>query len=85
MAYEKRDMTFSVFKNKRKETDNHPDLTGTALVNGIEYWVSAWKKKDKNGDTWLSGALKLMEPQKENSDNWGATKAAGLGEDEIPF
>jgi hypothetical protein len=33
------------FKNDRKETDKHPDWTGTLNVDGVEYWLSGWKRK----------------------------------------
>ena len=35
----------SVWKNERKTTDKHPDFTGSANVDGVEYWVSMWKRK----------------------------------------
>ena len=35
----------SIWPNQKKETDNHPDFTGTLNVEGVEFWVSAWKKK----------------------------------------
>jgi hypothetical protein len=60
MAYEIRDMTGSLFDNSaRKEKDSHPDRSGTAMIDGREYWVSGWIKKDKNGKPWLSLAFKL--------------------------
>ena len=34
----------AVWPNKEKKTDRHPDFTGTALVNGVDHFVSAWKK-----------------------------------------
>jgi hypothetical protein len=36
----------SIWKNDKKETDKHPDFTGSLNVNGVEYWVSAWKRKE---------------------------------------
>lgn len=36
----------SIWKNDRKETENHPDFTGTLNVDGQEFWVSAWKRKE---------------------------------------
>jgi hypothetical protein len=36
----------SVWKNDKKLTDKHPDLTGSLDVDGVEYWVSAWKRKE---------------------------------------
>ena len=35
----------SIWKNDKKETDKHPDFTGSLNVGGVEYWVSAWKRK----------------------------------------
>jgi len=35
----------SIWKNDKKETDRHPDFTGSLNVNGVEFWVSAWKRK----------------------------------------
>lgn len=36
----------SIWKNEKKEADTHPDFTGSINVEGVEYWVSAWKRKD---------------------------------------
>lgn len=36
----------SIWRNDRKETDKHPDFTGSLNVEGVEYWVSAWKRKE---------------------------------------
>lgn len=29
----------------KKKTDNHPDYTGSAEIDGVDYWISAWRKK----------------------------------------
>ena len=55
--YEQKDNSGSLFPNERKETDKHPDRTGTALIDGKEYWVSGWIKDGKKGK-WLSLAFK---------------------------
>jgi hypothetical protein len=36
----------SIWKNDKKEKDTHPDFTGSLNVDGREYWVSAWKRKE---------------------------------------
>ena len=44
------DMAGSLFKNDRKSKDTHPDLTGNAMINGVEYYLSAWRKAGTKGD-----------------------------------
>ena len=41
----------SIWKNEKKETDNHPDFTGPLDVEGVKYWISAWKKKPDAKET----------------------------------
>src|SRR5215469_11895115 len=58
MAYEQKDNTGSVFANDRKTEDTHPDRTGTAKIDGVEYWVSGWLHKTKKGQPYLSLTFK---------------------------
>lgn len=36
----------AIWRNEKKEKDTHPDFTGSLNVGGVEYWVSAWKRKE---------------------------------------
>lgn len=36
-------------RNERKETDKHPDFTGSLNVDGVDYWLSAWVNEGKPG------------------------------------
>jgi hypothetical protein len=68
----------SLFKNDRKESENHPDYRGSIVgPDGTEYWLDGWKKI-KDGKAWLSLSMK---PKKEAPK---AKAAAPLGS-EIPF
>ena len=67
MAYETKDMTGSAFRNKRKEMQTHADLTGEAKVFGRDVWVNVWKKKDKNGDTYISFSFREKQPRQERA------------------
>lgn len=49
MSYEPKDNSGALFKNDKKEKDSHPDYRGDALINGTEYWISAWLKEGKRG------------------------------------
>ena len=35
-----------IWRNENKERDTHPDFKGSVDVEGVEYWVSAWKRKE---------------------------------------
>jgi hypothetical protein len=49
VAYEQKDNSGTLFKNDRREKDTHPHATGTAMINGVEFWVSAWTKEGAKG------------------------------------
>ena len=49
MAYEQKDMSGTLFKNDKREKETHPHAKGTALIDGVEYWVSAWTKEGARG------------------------------------
>jgi len=74
--YEMKDMTGAVFVNKDKKTDNHPDRSGTIKVRGVEYRISGWLKKSKNGEGYMSVAISEM---KEKSGGGGSQNEGGLG------
>jgi len=54
----------SIWKNDKKETDSHPDFRGSLDVDGVEYWVSAWKRKE--GANPKSPALSFSITKKES-------------------
>jgi hypothetical protein len=91
MAYEIRSETGSLFKNDKRTTEDHPNARGSALVNGVHYWVSAWTKRTQSGDPWQSLAFtrKEEQPQASNvqriADN--ITPPADLDDDldSVPF
>ncbi len=90
MAYEMKDFSGSLFKNERREKDTHPNATGSALINGVEYWVSAWTKKDKNGNNWQSLAFKVKGLNSATGEVKPEAQKAKPGrfddmEDDIPF
>ena len=65
MAYEMRENSGSTFKNHKKETEKHPNVTGSCLIDGKEYWMNGWTRQDSNGNPWQSWAFKLKEAKQE--------------------
>ena len=63
MAFEVKDNTGSMFPNDRKESANHPDAKGSAMIDGVEYWVSGWNKKTQEGKPWRSLAFTRKDQQ----------------------
>lgn len=67
MAYQLNDNSGSLFLNDKKQTANHPDFTGKAIVGGKLCYISAWLKTSKgtNGVTiqYYSLAFKLADAQ----------------------
>jgi hypothetical protein len=89
MAYEQRDLTGSLFKNTRKEADTHADYNGSALINGVEYFLDAWINEPKGGgDKYMSVKFK---PKGQRGGGGGATprpQPAAFDtdlDDDVPF
>jgi len=66
----------ALFRNKEKKTDQHPDYRGTINVAEDEYWLSAWLKKSKAGETYMSLSVtpkgeskRIEEPQESFNDD----------------
>ena len=92
MAYEQRDNTGSLFKNEKKTQDNHPDYTGSAIVDGTPKRLAAWLKTAQSGKKYMSISIKDDEgrPKPINSaEDDGYTPATppanNDGYDDIPF
>jgi len=88
MAFEPRDNSGSVFVNDKKESDKHPDRSGQAMIGGVEYWVSGWLKKTKDGKPYLSLAFKPKgekpQPTTSKMQPRGSMKDQ-LDDDMVPF
>jgi uncharacterized protein (DUF736 family) len=81
-----RDNSGVLYKNDRKEQDNHPDYRGAVTVGGKEFWLSAWiRTSKKDGKKFMSLALQ----GKTESGNRAISESRKIVEDEftddIPF
>jgi len=45
----RKDNSGVLFKNDKKEQEKHPDYKGSIMVDGQDYWISAWIKEGKTG------------------------------------
>jgi hypothetical protein len=80
-------------KNPKKEKDSHPDLTGKWTdQSGQQYWLSAWRNVNPDGNVWFS--LKLGAPVETKTGSYESKKPAlvqkpvrgnDFDDDSIPF
>jgi len=51
---EKKDNSGAIFKNDKREKDTHPHAKGSCMIDGVEYWIAAWRKTSQSGTEFTS-------------------------------
>lgn len=72
----------AIWKNDRKDSDRHPDFKGSLNVDGIEYWVSAWRRKE--GASPQSPALSFRVERKDAPAPAPAPARGATGFEDMP-
>ena len=54
----RRDNSGVLFKSDKKDNERAPDYKGNIMVDGQEYWLSAWIKISKDGNKFMSLSVK---------------------------
>ena len=73
------------WKNDRKETDRHPDWTGSATINGVEGWLSGWVKKKGDKDKAPLLRFQFRPKDEARAPQQQAAPAQDDFDDDIPF
>lgn len=79
--FQQKDMTGVLFYNAYKDKDTQPNFKGKVMIEGKEFSLSAWERKDKNGNTYYS--LQANSPDEIRSraeDNLSKLKNNVFGE-----
>jgi hypothetical protein len=85
MAYEPKELQGSLWRNEKKESDKHPDHTGSIMIGGVVYRLSAWINETKDG------SKKYFNIKASPADEKPAPRVAGSAktrvdlDDEVPF
>lgn len=74
-----------LFINDRKESEQHPDRTGTINVGGKEYFLSGWLKTSKQGKQFLSLSVKPKDAAAAPRPATRPAPAQADPDDPIPF
>jgi uncharacterized protein (DUF736 family) len=76
----------ALFSVDKKETEKHPDYTGSVNIGGKEYWLSGWKNKAKDtGKTYLALTIKEKESAPRQSSESTRKAKVDIIEDDCPF
>lgn len=85
MAWTQQPNSGSLWKNEDRKDDKHPNAKGSALIDGTDYWVSAWTRETKEGVRYQSLTFRPKDqPERENPPQRRPPKPEPI-EDEIPF
>lgn len=85
MTYEVRDNSGTLFINDKKESDKHPDRSGSAMIDGVEYWVSGWIKKGAKGQFMSLAFKRKGQAQRPDPISSGRQSINDDMNDDIPF
>lgn len=79
----------ALFRNDKKENENHPDYKGSINVGGTDYWLSSWLKKSKDGKTYMSLSVKAKDaapaPAPATAPAKRPPQSVADMDDDIPF
>jgi len=81
----------AIWKNEKKEKETHPDWKGSINVEGVDYWLSGWSRKQ--GDNPKSPSVRFSVQRKDDVQRQGMAQAQAAVapvstdpfEDTIPF
>jgi hypothetical protein len=80
----------TIAKNAHKTEDKHPDIAGTINVEGREFWINGWARKNsRDGSSFYSLSVKprqerAREIQEQSYREAGVSGGDAL-DDSIPF
>tara|TARA_R110000851_G_scaffold243561_1_gene396168 strand:+ start:229 stop:501 length:273 start_codon:yes stop_codon:yes gene_type:complete len=80
----------AIWRNEKKVKDTQPDFTGSIMVDGKDYFVSGWKRKEgaspKSPALSLAVTLKDQQPQQSApAQNQPQAPANFDADGDIPF
>jgi hypothetical protein len=63
--YEQKDNSGALFVNDKREKETQPNAKGSAMIGGVEYWVSAWTNTSSKGTYYQSLKFEPKDAQQQ--------------------
>lgn len=82
MAFERKDYTASLFKNKDRTKETDRDYRGEAKIGGQDFWLSGYVNETKSGEKYINITFK---PKDAQARAHGSAKTPVDLADEVPF
>jgi hypothetical protein len=60
---ERKNNSGALFVNNKRAQETHPHLKGSALIDGTEYWLSAWRRTLEDGQVMISLSFAAKSPE----------------------
>lgn len=82
MAYENKPNTGAMFKNEKKESEKHPDYTGTFYdKDGVKLNLAMWLNESKTGKKYFAVAASEWR----ESEKKAPAESTSADADDLPF
>lgn len=81
--YETKDLTGVLFANADRTKETQPNAKGSAMIDNVEYWVSAWTNTSSKGVKYQS--LKFERKSQVFDNQTDMTQHAKELNDDVPF
>ena len=83
--YMTKDFSGALFKNDKRDKDTSPHAKGSAVIDGVEYWVSAWTNTAKSGQRYQSLSFQRKDQVHDQGMQQASQALDPLSEEPIPF
>lgn len=70
-------------KNQKRKSDKHPEYTGSAEIDGVEYWLGAWVNESDKGKYFKISFTRKEEQSQQQSAS--SQRRREPDDDEVPF
>jgi len=74
-----------LFKNDRKETDKHPDYTGSLKVGGVDFYLNAWIKQGHNAKFMSLSVKPKKSNNNKSTEDQNPAPRNDFHDDPVPF